>query len=75
MLVEYFEEVDLRIAVEEKLKREVTDYEWKAIIDVIFYEQPFSFVEETVDENGIHYVGDLDYDMKRVRILLDLIRR
>jgi len=53
---------ELRTAVEDRVARSLTDYEWKAITSVIFYERPYHLLDD-----------DIDYDMKRIRRLIELI--
>ena len=58
----YVSEDEVRGAIEGRLNRTITDMEWGAITDIILYEVkgPFFLKDE-----------DLDYDMKRIRELLE----
>ena len=63
--MEYFSEYKVKEAIEEKLKRSITDFEWRVITTIILYEikGPFHILDK-----------DLDIDMGRIKKLLTFIR-
>ena len=63
--MEYFSEYKVKEAIEEKLKRSITDFEWRVITTIILYEIKGTF--HIIDK-------DLDIDMERIKKLLKFIR-
>lgn len=59
----YFSKDKLRIAVEEKLNRDLTSKEWEGVCLMLDIEEPFHLEE-----------ADLQYDMPRIRRLLTLLK-